>query len=115
MARMTNTITKTFTITTSLGVMKRIENFLSLLHWNSRIGHSGIFAMSLDGDGPNSVTVDPKPTNPKEVSLMAGVGYDVEIANEEGYHGKSFERGRYPGSSWHVKDNCLYRDNEIYK
>ncbi len=49
--------TKTFTITTSPKLMKRIERFLALLHFNSSFGHSATFAMSLDGDGCEKVKV----------------------------------------------------------
>lgn len=110
-------ITKTFNITTSPEVMKCIERFFALLHWNSRFGHSSIFAMPLDCDGSDKVTVDPVPEHAKEVELIGGVGFDVEIAQPYSYGGKFEAKHR---SIYRVKDKKLYRQrvnkiNDEYK
>lgn len=97
-------ITKTFTITTSPSCMKVFERFLALLHWNSRHGHSGIFAMPLDGW--DKVTIDPAPEHSIEVDLTAGIGFDVEIARENSYTGKFTNNSR---TRYWTKDNKLYR------
>ncbi len=104
---MKNQITKTFTITTSPSVMKCFERFLALLHWNSRFGHSSIFAMPLDGDGSDKVTVNPEPEHSTEVDLLAGVGLDIEIARENSYSGKFVGNN---GTRYFVKNNKLYRE-----
>ena len=108
-------ITKTFTITTSREVMKRIEHFLALLHFNSIFGHSGLFAMHLDGDGPEKVRVNDLPRELKDqVNAIGGVGYGVEIANENGYSGKFLDRKRE--SRWYVRPSAtLYKDGKVNK
>jgi hypothetical protein len=78
-------IEKTFTIKTTPDVMRRIERFFALLHWNSRHGHSGLFAMPLDGDGADKVTVEPTPGHAPEVGLCGGIGGGVEIAGNDSY------------------------------
>ena len=87
MSKTEQSIVKTFTITTSPRIMRRIERFLALLHYNTRFGHSGIFGMSLDGDGPEQVTVSPKPAYAHEVDAIGGVGYEVEVAYDGSYSG----------------------------
>lgn len=82
---MSKQITCTFTITTSKGVMERFKRFLALLHWNSRFGHSSTFAMFLDGDGNDQVTVEPEPGFSKEVNLIGAVGHEVEIAGTNNF------------------------------
>jgi len=73
-------IKKTFTIETSEEVMDTFERFLALLHHNSNHGHSGVFAMTLDCDGNDKVSISPTPRFKREVDLCAGVGGSVEIA-----------------------------------
>jgi len=51
--------TKTFTITASPSVHRRLERFLAFLHYNA--GHSTIFGMQFDGDGQDRVVMDPPP------------------------------------------------------
>ena len=105
-------IEKTFKITTSPEIMKRIERFFALLHWNSRFGHSGIFAMSLDGDGSEGVTVNPKPEHKYEVDKIGSVGYDVEIVCDNGYHGLFKDKNRK--TSWMVQQvAALYKNGDI--
>lgn len=38
--------------------MLRLKRLLAWLHWNSRWGHSGTVAMSLDGDGWDKIEID---------------------------------------------------------
>ena len=78
-------IEKTFTIKTSPEVMRRFERFLALLHFNSCFGHSGTFAMPLDGDGGDKVIISPKPKYSREVDLVSGIGGHVEIAYNDSY------------------------------
>lgn len=107
--------TKTFTITTDEGTMRSIERFFALLHFNSRFGHSGIFGMSLDGDGDQSVTISPiDRTLAPAVGLIGGVGYDLEMICDHGYSGRFFDRERE--SRWVVQRSAsLYRDGDLVK
>ncbi len=93
---MTQEVTKTFKIVTSPTNMARIERFLTMLHLNSAWGHSAIFGMHLDGDGPDTVAVDG--INMKKyrpgVQKVGGIGCDVEIANTAGFHGLYIDRDR---------------------
>ncbi len=61
----------------------------------SNIGHSGLFAMSVDGDGSEYIEVDgidfkslPEIRN----GYDKYGGQDVEIALEDGYNFKNFQR-----------------------
>ena len=108
-------VTRTFEITTSPDVMKRIERFLALLHFNSCFRHSGLFAMSLDGDGPENVEV--KELDKRlchEVDAIGGVGYDVEIARDESYGGMFLDKKRE--SKWYTGPAAnLYKDGDVDK
>ena len=108
-------VTKKFEITTSKEVMDRIERFFALLHFNSRFGHSGLFAMPLDGDGDDEVTVNGLNENLSyEVGLIGGVGYGVEIAFNNSYGGKYLDRNKE--SKWETGPPAnLYKNNEIIK
>ena len=107
-------VTRTFKITTSPEVMRRFERFLAFLHWNSRYGHSGIFAMSLDGDGAERFTASPAPGHSDEVSLCGGIGHQVGIAESDGYHGGYLDRER--GSDWRVRPLAgLYKNGKLVK
>lgn len=104
---------KTFEIETSAEVMIRIERFLALLHHNSNYGHSGLFAMALDGDGAEKVRVSPAPGFAHEVDLCGGIGGDVEIALNDGY---TVKKVGSMGSCWLVKPaGALYKNDELYK
>ena len=106
--------TRWFKVETSPEVMDRFERFLALLHWNSRHGHSGMFAMSLDGDGIDRFSVSPSPRHRDEVSLCAGIGHQVEIAQNGGYSGGYLDRER--GSDWVVRPIAgLYKDGTLVK
>ena len=108
-----NRVKKTFEIETSPSVMERIERFLALLHHNSNFGHSGLFAMHLDGDGQDKVVVTPKPKFELEVDLCGGIGGSVEIAQNGGYTVRQISE---MGSSWLVKPAAaLYKNDDLYK
>ena len=107
--------TKIFTITTSPDLMKRIERFLALLHFNSGFGHSGLFGMFLDGDGCEKVEVSDLDRNLRyEVEAIGGVGYHIEIAGSEGYGGRFVDSKRK--CVWAVKPSAtLYKDDEVHR
>lgn len=110
---MSKRIKKTFEIETSPEVMERIERFFALLHHNSSFGHSGIFAMPLDGDGADRVVVSPKPRFAHEVDLCGSIGGDVEIAYDKSYTAKNFKESK---SYWEVRSVAgLYKDRELQK
>ena len=82
------TETRTYTITSrSTELLDRIEALLCMIDHNSRTGHSGIFGMSLDGDGEDKVAVSGG-RNLDRYRKMAGkigdVGYDVEYVSSSG-------------------------------
>lgn len=112
---MKETETKTFTITTSPTVMRRIERFFALLHFNSNFGHSGIFGMPLDGDGSDKVKITPiNKELGQQVGLIGGVGYDVEIANDGGYAGIFKDKNKH--SYWYTRPGgTLYKDGFLHK
>ena len=85
---MNKKIKRTFEIETSPEIMIRIERFFALLHHNSNFGHSGLFAMPLDGDGNEKVSIKPKPKFAGEVNMVANIGGDVEIVCDNGYYTK---------------------------
>lgn len=107
--------TRAFTITTTPNLMKQVERLLALLHYNSIFGHSGLFAMSLDADGIEKISIegiDPKLAY--EVELIGGVGYDVEIARGEGYGGAFLDRQRK--RRWYTAPpGTLYIDGQVKK
>lgn len=107
--------TKTFAITASPTIMKRIERFLALLHFNSSFGHSGLFAMALDGDGNEKVSVDGIDRRlAHEVDLIGGVGYGVEIARDKNYGGAFLDRERE--NKWYTGPAAnLYVNGEVKK
>lgn len=107
------TETKTFTITASPTLMRRIERFLALLHFNSSFGHSAIFGMALDGDGSEKVKVEPIDRRlASEVDCIGGVGYDIEIARDDSYSGYAVNRNR-ESRFWTGPAANLYLDGEI--
>lgn len=82
------TETRTYTITASPSVLARFERLLALFHFASGWGHSGCFGMSLDGDGPERLQVEPEPRQyRKGVGEISNVGYDVELATDRGFAG----------------------------
>lgn len=110
---MTSRIKKTFEIETSPEIMERLERFLALLHYNSSFGHSGLFAMPLDGDGSDKVVVSPRPLYQHEVDLCGRIGGDVEIAQNGCYTVKKTEDF---ATSWIVKSAAaLYENDDLHK
>ena len=106
-------IKRTFEIETSPEVMERLERFFALLHHNSNFGHSGTFAMPLDGDGDDKVTIDPAPRFKCDVDLTGGIGGDVEIAYNNCFSVKDFKEVK---SDYIVKSSAtLYVDGEPKK
>ena len=111
----TEKYTQIFEITTSPSVMKRLERFLALLHFNSGFGHSGTFAMALDGDGQENVQVKGIDNNLSyEVDAIGGVGYDVEIARDNSYSGVFTNKDKE--SKWYTGQAAnLYKDGDLAK
>lgn len=107
--------TKTFTITTSPTLMRRIEKFFALLHFNSSFGHSGIFGMPLDGDGSEKVKI--RPINREllhQVDLIGGVGYDVELVGDIGYTGLFKDKNKR--TDWYTRPaGVLYKDGRLHR
>ena len=106
-------VTKDFKITAPPGVMRRFERFLAMLHFSSQWGHSGTFAMGLDGDGPERLTVSPAPNSFRDqYSLTSGIGGDIEIATSRGYTVCKMAK---MGSEWLVRPSAtLYRDGDVH-
>jgi hypothetical protein len=82
-------VKKTFTIEATPDTMKRFERFLCFFHYNG--GHSGLFAMSFDGDGHEIMKIDPPPDKDLMDGMRDVAGKDVEIAEEEGFSGQSLQ------------------------
>lgn len=112
---MTEQITKTFTITTTPELINRLERFFALLHFNSNFGHSNLFGMWLDGDGPDRFKVDGVDVSlSPEVSAIGGVGYGMEIAGKDCYGGQFIDRNRNP--AWDTAPpGDLFKDGKIIK
>lgn len=107
--------TRAFEITTSPRIMKRIERFLALLHYNSSFGHSAMFGMSLDGDGSEKAEVKGISKSLSfEVDAIGGVGYDIEIACDNCYTGNFFDDRRQ--TPWYTGPSAnLYKAGEVVK
>ena len=108
--------TKTFTITTSSPIiMRRIERFFAMLHYNSCFGHSNLFGMRLDGDGSETVVIENLDKSlAHEVNAIGGVGYDVEIANDDNYNGRFIDRNRKNFYQTRPAAN-LYKNGKLIK
>lgn len=94
--------TKTYTITASPDVHRRLERFLALLHYNA--GHSAIFGMQFDGDGQDRVNVDPAP--------------DVALAQPAQRIGSALDGLEYVGGDGNyravpISDRVTYRYREF--
>lgn len=105
--------TKVFEITANPKIIKRIERFLALLHFNSVFGHSGLFAMPLDGCGNEKVEVKNLDKQLSyEVDAIGGVGYDVEIARNNSYDGGFFDKNKE--SKWYTGQSAnLYKKGNV--
>lgn len=91
---MNKKITKTFTITVNnQETMDKFERFLCFLHYNG--GHSGIFGMEFDGDGPDRLKVDPAPPkDPRGYNDFSIInsGQELEIAYKSCYRSFKIDR-----------------------
>lgn len=109
-------ITKSFEITASSDIlMRRFERMLAMLHFNSGYGHSGIFAMPLDGDGSEKIEIKGlDKALGYEVDAIGGVGYDIEIAGDNSYFGRFTDKNRqnyyYTGPAAN-----LYKNGDLIK
>lgn len=73
-------VKQTFTIEATENVMQKFQRFLAFLHFNA--GHSGLFAMSFDGDGCDILRV--KEGLPKILAKgnrISKSGATIEIAS----------------------------------
>jgi hypothetical protein len=107
-------IEKTFKVKGQPHVIKRLERFFAMLHYNGQHGHSGLFAMPLDGDGPERLEISPLDKNLKnEVDAIAGVGGGVEIAYDNSYGVKNVKP---LSNDYSVKSSgTLYKNGKIVK
>jgi len=71
---------KTFTITAPAGIMRRLEGFLALMHFNA--GHSAMFGMCFDGDGNERLRVKEglDPALRKPAQACGGFAGGLEVA-----------------------------------
>lgn len=110
-----NIVRKQFVVEGKADVVERLERFLALLSFNSAWGHSALFAMPLDGDGPDRLKVyGIRKALAREVELIGGVGYDVEIAYDDCYSGKYIDRQKESAFKTGQK-GVLFKDLEIHK
>lgn len=95
---MNNQITKKYEITFSDPyIMERFERLLALFHFNSSFGHSGMFGMSLDGDGPEKIKINSfSPKYCHEVDAIGDANYDIDIAIDNGYSGRYINKEKEP-------------------
>lgn len=91
--------TRTYKITGDKGTLDRFEGLLNLLHWAVAFGHSGKIGMPLDGDGPESFTIE-QPMDRRAADKVFGVGYDVELAFDESFSGIFTDKNRKPKWSY---------------
>lgn len=93
--------------------LERLERFFAMLHYSSLWGHSGTFAMTLDGDGLQRLVVSPEPKQFRtEYNLAMTVGGDVEVAVDKGYA----LRMSKSKTVWTVQPSVtLYKDGKAHK
>jgi len=111
-------VKQTFTITADESTMKKFMRFLAFFHYNG--GHSATFGMDFDGDGADSLKVEPPPPDflRTEVNLIADAGPSLEIATANTYKAKYID---YDKSEYYLdgnKDNdsvVLIRENNKEK
>jgi len=75
---------ETFTITfTTSGEMKRkVLSILSLLSFNSKVGHSGYWYVGCDGDGADYLAFEPKELyNPKDKYATGEIKSYIKISD----------------------------------
>lgn len=75
-----------FEIKADEGTMERFKRLLAIMHRSSDVGHTGLFAMSVDGDGHEIFKVKSGVDYSEYKEGMDDVaGYSVEIAKSNGY------------------------------
>ena len=103
----------TLSFTGSQALIDKFLRLLAMLHRSSSVGHSGLFAMWLDGDGADRFEVEPKDfIEPyfKGANAVSNVGYDVETACTVGFSGVFVNRARV--SKWAYKDNGEFLEDD---
>lgn len=98
-------VKQTFTITANESTMKKFVRFLAFFHYNG--GHSATFGMDFDGDGDDSLKVEPPPPDflRTEVNLIADAGPNLEIATENTYKAKYID---YDKSAYYLMGGEVY-------
>lgn len=99
-------VKQTFTITADESTMKKFVRFLAFFHYNG--GHSATFGIEFDGDGADSLKVEPPPPDflRTEVNLIADAGPNLEIATENTYKAKYID---YHTDTYYLEGN---KDND---
>ncbi len=74
-------ITKTYTVTCNgESVLRRVDRLMAWLDRASRAGHSGVVAVSLDGDGQERCLVSPlDPDSKKHVTRLNGKSREMRV------------------------------------
>ena len=113
----TNTETKTFKIKTTPKLMRRLERFFALLDFNSKVGHSNLFGMPLDGDGSEKIEIDGLDKRLfYEVDCIGGVGCHLEVANDDCYSCYFLDKDRNDRIFYQTGPAAnLYKGNEVIK
>lgn len=85
-------IKKTLTISADAETWAKFERFLALMHYNA--GHSAIFGMAFDGDGADTLKVDPAPDEAlrKPAQRIGDAGPELEIAGVNSYTARKLDR-----------------------
>lgn len=87
-------VKKTFTIEATEDTMQKFLRFLAFMHFNG--GHSGLFAMSFDGDGHEILKVKGGlPDKLRFGNRISNSGATVEIAGRNGTQGWFVNYGRH--------------------
>ena len=96
--------TRTYKISGEPQLLDKFERLLSMMHYASSWGHSGIFGMWLDGDGADRLNVSPVRTQARKgVEKIGCVGYHVELATDRGFSGTFIDWERK--KKWNYKEN----------
>lgn len=108
-------IEKTYEVKfSSQKMVNRFERLLALIHKSSS-GHSSLFAIPIDGDGSDRIMIHGLPEGYiHEADLIAGVGYDVEVALDNSFSGKFINSDKEP--KWYTGPAAnLYKDGDVVK
>ncbi len=86
----------TITVRADESTMIRFKRLLFMMQHASNVGHSGLFAMTVDGDGAEYIQVEEGLDFASLPDIKEGYqkygGQDVEIATDEGYRFANFQR-----------------------